>query len=175
MKIRSERTESDDSATLTPDDLQLLARFVAQCNALKWGIQTEISTRLKVSPRTISAIFTRTRLPGTRLLRAAAREGMDVVYVLTGKEGKSDASQAGDLTREIDRYKTVLRSVVAIIESELPGTRSGTGKEPLQAKITPEQSLMLAKYANADAQIRAIIDGILERVPGGVSGAEKLP
>ncbi|MEY4589006.1 MAG: hypothetical protein RL497_1082 [Pseudomonadota bacterium] len=175
MKRKSEPTESDDSATLTPEDLQLLARFVAQCGALKWGIQTEISARLKVSPRTISAIFTRSRLPGTRLLRAAAREGMDVVYVLTGEEGKTGASQAGDLAREIDRYQTVLRSVVAIIESELPGTRSGTGKEPMQPKLTAEQSLMLAKYTNADAQIRTIIDGILERVPGGVSGAEKLP
>jgi hypothetical protein len=172
MTIQKNLADNEESTQLTPEDLELIARFVAQCSTLKWGIQTEISNRLKASPRTISAIFTRTRLPGIRLLRTAALAGMDVEYVITGNDSKGNKVQVAELEREIDRLKTVLRSVVAIIEGEYPGTRSSVARE-VPPVLTPEQAQVLTKYTHADAQIRAIIDGILERVPSDPPKREK--
>ena len=164
------QSDEDDNEKLAPEDVQLIDRFVAQCKALKWGTQNDISDRLEVSARTISAIFTRNRLPATKLLRNAAREGMDVLYVITGESNRHDAAVM-QMERETDRLKTVLRSVVAIIEGELPGTRASIHKEPAKSKLTKEQEIMLAKFANADAQLQAIVSGILDRVelPPGIA------
>lgn len=164
------RSDDDDSDKLAQEDLQLIERFVSQCKVLKWGTQNDISARLEVSARTISAIFTRSRLPGIKLLRSAAREGMDVLYVITGESTRHDATVL-QMERDTDRLKTVLRSVVAIIEGELPGTRASIHKEPVKSKLTKEQEIMLAKFANADAQLQAIVSGILDRVelPPGIA------
>lgn len=167
-----QNAEKDEDA-LSPDDLLLNARFIAQCNALKWGTQTEISMRLDSSPRTISAIFTRKRVPNTRLLRTAAALGMDVAFVITGEVAKQDTLIVVELERDIERLKTVLRSVVAIAESELPGIRSNHSKEATRPKLSREQTQLLAKYANADTQIQSIVDGILARVELSQAVAEK--
>lgn len=162
-----------DEEQLSPEDLRLIARFIAQCNALRWGTQTEISLRLDSSPRTISAIFTRRRVPNTRLLRTAAGLGMDIAFVVTGEAAKQDTLIVGQLERDIDRIRTVLRSIVAIAENELPGSRTNPAREATRPRLTREQEQLLAKYTNADAQIRSIVDGILARVEPPPPIAEK--
>lgn len=174
MATRNDVDDSGSEAALGAEDIQLNERFMAQCKALKWGTQNDLATRLGVSPRTISAIFTQTRVPGSRLLRTAAHMGMDVLYVLTGETSKADALSA-QLEREIDRYKTVLRSVVAIVESELPGTRASVTKEAPRPKLSKEQEMILAKFANADTQLRAIVMSILERVEPPATGPDQMP
>lgn len=146
-------------------------RFLQVTRHHGWTTQLEIAAKLGVHERTISSICTAERMIGTRTLLAMIKHELDIVYVLTGKQAKTDAMAISTLEQRVAVLESTLKNIMLIAHQVVPNNKLLPAKlqmqepdEPPQPKLTPEQLLIIAKYEKAPVQIQAALNAMLSSI-----------